>query len=555
MRFIALPLKNSEQSLLQVKNMACLQLTKIANHFKKFDLVLRPANERHQEQLFLFALDEARTITAKDLETETFYNFRCVLREICKFSIFPDDHKDELKYFGLFLDTHGSISNFLPKDRPRDPSFRKFEGEDRLFPPLFILQFRRETVENWWIAKDLNASTTVISEMLMNQGRYLWKAFHGGSTIEEDIRFGCQKLLGGKDYDSTFSIESLLPISMAILGSRIAVTFHCTERYNTDMVSSHMGVCYFMEPDQGMMIYGYPSEPLLSLSAAFLLKRSNFNWTACLKNILPFLRKGLVGAGVRGELIGRILLSMAWDSCQLKPFHNPVQISVFLEKLGGHLLLNAFRERGTKQQQDEILNGHLYFTHFVYVSYEVNQVYMLEHFLARGQAVLCRNNQQAIDLLVPIVLSDGHMVSFIAIQCRNRKKISWVGARKKYDATKMGFSKDYVRPYLVLCMQFGKGGRRAVTNLMPESPELCGVKNIIAMNGLDESVFPILKDIDGLKSLLENLQVSWEDPLSYFENQDGRDEEGNLLKTVMEPTYELESWHLDEDDPMDTTPL
>ena len=465
------------------------------------------------------------------------------MREIAKFTTEYND-QSAVEFFGLGLDTHSSIMNFLPVDRPRDPSFRSFGNlETKLFPPVFILQFRRDDVRSWWLTNDEGTLTSVLSELLMNQGRFLWKAFKHDS-LDKDIEFGCTKLLGGRHLDAVkadqkISNEELLAMSMAILGSRVAVTFHCSEQHVTRMINSHMGVCYYLEPRKNVLVYGYPSEPLLSLSSALLLSSDLFSWTRCLKRVMPFLQQGLVGAGVRGELICRILLSMAWDSCQLSMSkgHRPCLVSDFFRQLGGPRLLEEFQETHSVESQNAILNGQLYFTHFVYVNYKVTTVQMLEKFLSCGQAVICRNNQQAVDLLIPFVLSDKKRVSFIAIQCKNRKSMSWTSAEQQYDATKIGFGSEFQHPYVVLCMHVGTGGRIGITNLMSKSSNFTETKNIIAMNGLDETVFPVLKDAKDFVEVLRGFQASWEDPLSYFESQKGREVEESLLRTVMEPTY------------------
>ena len=536
-------LEKTEVNLIALKEKAAEQLQQIALHFKQFQSQLL----RKGKQLFLFAIDEARALTEAN-SGNSFDVFRYMLLELAMDSSSCPENR-EVDYFGLLIDTYGNFDHFKVKERPKDSSLRKMTlAQNKEFPPVSILQFRRDDVRLWWKATDFENEKQILEELLMNQGRFLWKAFRQNSMIEANIEFGAMKLLGGRTMKSQSVKEDQLPISMALLGCRVAVAFPCTEKYVSDMVSSYMGVCYYMNPCEDYLLYGYPSEPLLSLSAAYLMNESLFSWTCCLERIESFFRRGLVGAGVRGEFICRVLLSMAWDSCQNSqiPMHAPTNVSRFLESLGGDRLLAVFQERGTKKKQREILDGRLYFTHFVYIDYEVNQGWMLERFLSCGQAVICRNDQQAIDLLIPIVLSDNKSVSFIGIQCKNRNQISWSDAENKYDARKMGFGPAFKSPYIVLCMQVGRGGTPAITNLMPSNSKMAGTKNIIAMNGLDKVVFPLLGKGDGLQQVLEHFQVSWEDPLSYLEREKGRGLEEKLLKTVMEPTY---GWSAG--DPMD----
>ena len=520
-----------EDAFDQLKKSSNEELTAMAGHFRNFQKSIFPATDK--KRLVLFAIDEAKTLADEGAYCPLDV-FRVLLREM---AISHYSQMEAVHYFGLLLDTHGKIYTFTPKDRPKDPSLRKFSTEKEFFAPLSILQFRREPVKEWWTVRSRKTETDCLTDMIMNQGRYLWKAYRGQSSMEEDIQFGSTKLLAGRNQNKITEADDKRAISMAILGCRVAVTFHCSERLASEMVSSHMGVCYYIDPENGFLLYGYPSEPLLSLSASYLLNSDGpFNWVSCLQNILPSFKKGLVGAGVRGELVCRILLSVAWDKCQppANKLHAPITVSQFLKQLGGTQLLEAFQVKGCKAEQVRLLEGRIYFTHFVYVDFEVSDQAMLSRFLSCGQAVLCRNNQQAIDLLFPVILSDGKTLSFIAVQCKNRKQISWKGADEKFDCVRMGFSKDFDAPYLVLCMQVGKGGATGIINLMTGNTSFTGKKNIIAMTGLEESVFPILKD-PRLKDILESFQVSWEDPLSYFDDKQEADRK--MLRFVMSPTY------------------
>ncbi len=522
---------------------ASLQLTKVSHHLADFLTIL--SGTENSTALILFAVDEAKAMAVVE-EKNSFYYFRAILRE----AIDSEAKTEELLMFQVYLDTFGKIQIFLPEAPPSDPSLKPFSNKCRkYFPALSLLQFRREQVGEWWSFSSEKECDSLIKDIPFHQGRYLWRK--PSEPAESDARkklvqFARIKLLGGVQEEHALP-ENHLTIAMALLGCRVALSFHCSEKLSFEMVRSHMGVCYYTSDDNSMLLYGYPSEPILSLAAADSLIRKSFNWEWSLRTILPAVRKGLVGAGVRGELICRILLCLAWDSCQKSSsLHYPISVQSYLKALGGDRLLEEFKVDAFKDNQDRILNGRLYFTHFVYVNYEVKTEKKLGKLLSCGQAVLCRNNQQAIDLLIPIVLSDNKTISFIAIQCKNRKKISWKGATKKYTASCMEFSK-YTNPYLVLCMQVGTGSANRIQNLTSDPKSHTGVQNVVAINGLSEEMYPILRTIPGLIYLLESLRVSWEDPLSYYENDKslGAKDNEKLLRKVMGPTY------LDKEDVVD----
>jgi hypothetical protein len=503
-----------------------------------------------KDPLVLFVADEARGITKPNGIKDGFYYFRFVLRELV--GVPSVDTKTSPLFFGVALDTFGEVARLMPKEDP-DPSFRSFsEAERQLLPPMYLVQFRRNPVRKWWLAQGTE-ETQVLKSLLLNQGRYLWYMYRDYMNEMGLITFGCQKLLVGQNPANINSDEKQC-VCMALLGCRVAIAFHCMEKRAFDMVRSYMGVCYFIFPGRDELVYGYPSEPLLAQSASLLLREGafepeggdvlsqndaclvdgTFSWKKTLKTVSPMFRKGLVGAGVRGELICRLLLTMAWDKCQKKEYlHRPVPILEFLKALGGNSLVSILKEK-----KNAFLNGRLYFTHFVYVDYEVNTPEMLASFARNGQAILCQNNQQAIDLLIPVVLDDD-TPSFIAVQCKNRKKLSWTRAAEIYDASRMGFDKEtFKAPYLVLCIQVGTVKTPNVSDLTLASTN--DVSNgsqqtVIAMNGLSSDVFPILEDKE-LLAVFQEFQQSWNDPVALAEARKMNAYAGHLL-SVMAPSY------------------
>ena len=79
---------------------------------------------------------------------------------------------------------------------------------------------------------------------------------------------------------------------------------------------------YFVSEDRESMVTGYFSEPVLVQAAAQLTNEASSEvhsalnkWRVLLKVLLGSLRKGMVDAGFRGELVARVLLLLAWDKC------------------------------------------------------------------------------------------------------------------------------------------------------------------------------------------------------------------------------------------------
>jgi hypothetical protein len=496
---------------------------------------------RERESLVLFISDEAEGLISS---AEGFSNFRYALRELNK----TDSYKIPL-YFGVLVDTFGEepVAQLDSHDH-RDPSYRPFLEKETTFPPpLQVVQFCREPVGEWWAAKENRSVTLILSRLMYNQGRYLWSTFQDALDPTKLIELGRTCLLGGYDAESKVKPRADSAVSMALLGSRVAITFRCTEKTTLDMVRLHMGVCYHILPSRDSLLYGYPSEPVLSLAASSLLsdQESQFSWVNSLRRVSSLFQRGHVESGVHGELICRLLLTLAWDFCQKEKengcLHLPVTVLEFLCSLGGESLVAVFKGDKPCQKKDDLLNSRVYFTHFVSVDDRVDSPNLLKSFASKGQAIFCQNNQQAMDLLIPVILDDDEQTpTFIAIQSSNRTEYSWANAMKSYDALSMGFPEAFTAPYLVLCMQVGPVKAPEISDLsISEGSKKdwtnTGTKSIIAMNGLSEQIYPFLKDGE-LLNVLQGFQQAWNDPVAIMEAQ-GQTEYVEFFREAMSPSY------------------
>ena len=116
--------------------------------------------------------------------------------------------------------------------------------------------------------------------------------------------------------------ESSIGEAMAILGVRVCVDVVPQCQLSDLLVAQHMRTLYFVSEDRESMVTGYFSEPVLVQAAAQLTNEASSEvhsalnkWRVLLKLLLGSLRKGMVDAGFRGELVARVLLLLAWDKC------------------------------------------------------------------------------------------------------------------------------------------------------------------------------------------------------------------------------------------------
>ena len=104
------------------------------------------------------------------------------------------------------------------------------------------------------------------------------------------------------------------------------------------LVEAHMRVAYSVPKGRQYLYGGTPSEPVLAEAAARIMNDMN-----SLATITDFLKDGLVSKGERGELLARLLLTLAHDKCvdfdsanaHEVQYSRPVLLADFLEALVG----------------------------------------------------------------------------------------------------------------------------------------------------------------------------------------------------------------------------
>jgi hypothetical protein len=133
-----------------------------------------------------------------------------------------------------------------------------------------------------------------------------------------------------------------------------------------------------------------------------------------------------------------------------------VLVETFLRSLGSDKLLDVMKEgQLSKEGLNDLLAGYVSFTHFLYVTYSVEESDLRECF-ARSAAIICKRNETAIDLIIPVLLAADKM-SYISVQVKNYSEVS----RKPEAELRSFFHQGTLSlvgevPYLVLLMQVGK---------------------------------------------------------------------------------------------------
>jgi hypothetical protein len=249
------------------------------------------------------------------------------------------------------------------------------------------------------------------------------------------------------------------------------------------MVAGRMRIAYSVPKHREYMRSGYPSEPILAEAAASIWARYQQKSKGHAELVIPkmlkqlFLTTDIIAKGERGELVARLILTLAYDAAvrqhrvgeELRTVAVPLE--TFLQELFGEtnyaLIADSKPDFGHLKFRDAFKDTQVRFTHFVRaeddsaVSTEAAYAAIL-----RSMAFQCSHGQRTIDIMLPLTLKDEPLregiMSGMLISIKDR-----VEPRSKVsidiDASKLSFfPKDQelfgdnsLRPYITLVMELG----------------------------------------------------------------------------------------------------
>lgn len=166
-----------------------------------------------------------------------------------------------------------------------------------------------------------------------------------------------------------------------------------------ELIRSHQAhVCAIDTKSKALMIT-YPSDPVLALASHdYIFRNNHLNEALSAASLL--LNSLHSDKGERGELAAQLLLLQAADT----PLE-PMTLESFLANLG----INDVDRWGRKCQA--LKGSFVNLTHFIKVVKYTPNVVDLMGFFARGAAVVCKNSQSSIDIMIPIVCKDSLSIS------------------------------------------------------------------------------------------------------------------------------------------------
>ncbi|KAM6495554.1 hypothetical protein JOM56_008260 [Amanita muscaria] len=400
----------------------------------------------------------------------------------------------DLPIFSVFLSTSGKIQNITPRAED-DGSGRVQKSKLVLLPPFIELGF--DQMVGRISDSALTIETVSNIKFMVRFGRPLFgsRYFNGDAEIRNYIvYYAAEKLLGGVAFPhtpeakkETFTSEAKL----ACMAVRLALEFNATtlasQNRERTQVEKHMRVCLVMSTGFETAVTIAPSEPILAEAAYLLMQdREAFDLPRVLLDELQ--RPGL-DKGDRGELICLVLLLIARDVAVQEKRSAVIDVRFFMEKLlasqWSTTVSNARPARCCTNTEDQrpffeaFEKSKMYFNHFIKVNdYQVINRAFLWRLIARGAAVLCVDNQGAMDVLLPFLYLDNKLgrdnVSGIFIQVKSDQRFSSIPNLFLFDAMNpyfLGFfDMDEQKPVPIIRMVFALASSESCVKAIEDAP-------------------------------------------------------------------------------------
>ncbi|GAB1528280.1 hypothetical protein RhiTH_011472 [Rhizoctonia solani] len=374
--------------------------------------------------------------------------------------------------FFIFLSTNSHLQQFAPPPA-NHPSVRVNRGHS-LFPPFTELPFDVFVTK---VLRGLEKSPGYVSltiaqgrRVMSCFGRPMWhlhytlwrkqqeqKTDRGLSSNSEPVSvpdvltFAIDKLTAQGSLDKTPQSK------LAAIGVRIGISFDSSTylscQAEAQHVESHMRIVYAIPEHRKYMRTCCPSEPVLAEAAArYLDQRSKTGIAGEGPRVLAEnCQNGILARGERGELCGRLLVTIAHDiaikqyiqprSLVFPQFHRPVPVLDFLRALfasnhhttvlGATPVASSFLD-GPNQPptlEETFRNTFIFFSHFELAKdSQVLDASLLPYALLRGYALQAKAGQVSIDAVIPVHMGSEdspitpETTSAINLQFKNRKQ-------------------------------------------------------------------------------------------------------------------------------------
>lgn len=360
-----------------------------------------------------------------------------------------------------FFDGLPDLSNVLPICA-NDPSLRVLtEEEDLLYPYYMMMETTAaaDIITGRRDVKEMDRALKVYGEMLktivksnfldltslenlLHIGRFLWTATYKyqQSDVEKVVRLAFGKLCVGPAGLKYFEGAKIVLAThaLALCSLRYAVSV-ISFNVASELVASYMQYLTFVSAPRDDILTSYFIEPVMNEAAARAM-----NTTGMLGRMIAHLRQsftsGVADVGEAGEVAARIMLTCAWDAAAMADprrkgyYTGPMLLSRYLESLLG---ADKIAQLPKFSESDLYQHGYVHFTQFARLDHPPTEQ-ELEVLWTLGVAVICQSCNKAVDLMLPVLVSqytkdaemfnstenrvDYRRMTFVTVQVKNYTK-------------------------------------------------------------------------------------------------------------------------------------
>jgi hypothetical protein len=316
-------------------------------------------------------------------------------------------------------------------------------------------------------------------------------------TFLELVQFAMRKLIGGKQINLKFTLEE--QDCLAILRARLPFKVWRAD-FASELVASHMSWCTYISEDRHFVHSTVVSEPILADAATMWMSSTNYGYAhVILQKYMEMTMNGIVDIGKFGEHVAAIIFLLARDVAALKATRSlttqKITVDCFLNCLLGSGTYNIIKKYISNEEKS-ICKGVITFSHFSYVNKTPTKKELLL-LLSRGTAVLCKEMQKGIDLLIPVLMPNQHnefilssdFVTYILVQVKNySSEVSDSKNRsiaQKMQTKEVGLEST-IFDYLTINMNVGEKNAYCKTIMMNSK------QKAIILGGIDDNIYPCL---------------------------------------------------------------
>jgi hypothetical protein len=233
--------------------------------------------------------------------------------------------------------------------------------------------------------------------------------------------------------DGPLTLDKNRSGSLACLSVRFALDFNMDGTAGDvarTQVERHMRLCLAATAGRDTLVTVAGSEPLLAEAAYELMEGTQSNPVRHLANHSDL---NCVNRGTRGELVAALLIMRACDAARAASSGRRwVPVDVFMEELLPPAKYDKLKESfpifyrdGQKVKFSATFKDYgIWFNHVIKV--EKGKMFSVDHlwkFITRGAMILCSNNQEGVDIVIPICHTQQPLsrdsVTAILVQVKN----------------------------------------------------------------------------------------------------------------------------------------